>query len=82
MLSERIKHNTYQGRFAQLYFWRTQAQQEIDFIEIEDGVMSAFEFKFNPKKMPRAPKPFSDTYPNASFEVITPNNYSSFVGIQ
>ena len=82
MLSERIKHNTYQGRFAQLYFWRTQAQQEIDFIEIEDGVMSAFEFKFNPKKMPHAPKPFSDTYPNASFEVITPNNYSSFVGIQ
>ncbi|MBQ0119345.1 MAG: DUF4143 domain-containing protein [Bacteroidales bacterium] len=82
MLSERIKHNTYSGRFAQIYFWRTHAQSEIDFIEIEDGVMSAFEFKFNPKKTPNAPKAFRDTYPNASFEVITPDNYSSFVGVQ
>lgn len=82
MLSERIKHNTYQGRFAQLYFWRTQAQAEIDFIEIEDGKMSAFEFKFNPKKMPSAPKSFRDTYPQAPFEVITPDNYFSFVGLE
>mgnify|MGYP003289094659 CR=1 FL=1 len=82
MLSERIKNNTYSGKFAQIYFWRTQAQSEIDFIEIEDGIMSAFEFKFNPKKTPNAPKAFKDTYPDASFEVITPDNYSSFVGVQ
>lgn len=82
MLSERIKHNTYQGRFAQLYFWRTQAQAEIDFIEIEDGQMSAFEFKFNPKKIPSAPKAFRDAYPQVPFEVITPDNYFSFVGLE
>lgn len=81
MLSERIKHNAYRQSYAQIYFWRTQAQQEIDFIEIEDGVMQAYEFKFNPKKMPRAPKAFSDTYPDALFHVVTPDNYSSFVGI-
>jgi len=44
--------------------------------------MSAFEFKFNPKKTPKAPKSFSDTYPQATFEVITPDNYASFVGIE
>jgi len=82
MLSERIKHNAYRGSFAQLYFWRTQAQAEIDFLELEDGRMSAFEFKFNPKKTPKAPKSFSDTYPQATFEVITPDNYASFVGIE
>ncbi len=82
MLSERIKHNAYRQSYAQLYFWRTQAQAEIDFVEIEDGRMQAYEFKFNPTKTPRAPKAFRDTYPDASFQVITPDNYQPFVGIE
>ena len=81
MLSERVKHNAYRQSYAQIYFWRTQAQAEIDFVEIEDGVMQAYEFKFNPNKTPRAPKAFCDAYPNASFHVVTPDNYHSFVGI-
>ena len=67
--------------YAKIYFWRTQAQQEIDFVEIEDGMMQAYEFKFNPKKMPRVPKAFSETYPEALFHVVTPENYTSFVGV-
>ena len=82
MLSERVKHNAYRQSSAQIYFWRTQAQAEIDFVEIEDGAMQAFEFKFNPKKLPRAPKAFTDTYPEAVFQVITPDNYTSFVGVE
>lgn len=82
MLSERVKRNAYRQSYAQIYFWRTQAQTEIDFVEIEDGMMQAFEFKFNPKKLPRAPKAFTDTYPEAKFQVITPDNYTSFVGIE
>lgn len=81
MLSERVKRNTYHQSYAKIYFWRTQAQTEIDFVELEDGMMQAYEFKFNPKKMPRAPKAFCDTYPNATFQVITTENYHSFVGI-
>lgn len=81
MLSERVKHNAYRQSYAQIYFWRTQAQVEIDFVEIEDGVMQAYEFKFNPNKTPRAPKAFCNAYPNASFHVVTPDNYHSFVGI-
>lgn len=82
MLSERVKHNAYRQSYAQIYFWRTQAQAEIDFVEIEDGAMQAFEFKFNPKKLPRAPKAFTDTYPEAAFQVITPDNYTLFVGVE
>lgn len=82
MLSERVKRNAYRQSYAQIYFWRTQAQAEIDFVEIEDGAMQAFEFKFNPKKLPRAPKAFTDTYPEAVFQVITPDNYTSFVGVE
>lgn len=81
MLSERVKYNAYRQSYAKIYFWRTQAQAEIDFVEIEDGVMQAYEFKFNSNRMPRVPKAFAETYTNASFQVITPDNYQSFVGI-
>ena len=33
MVSERVKHNAYSGSFAQLYFWRTHDQKEIDLVE-------------------------------------------------
>ena len=47
MVSERVKHNSYASNFANLYFWRTHEQQEIDLIEEEDGKLRTFEFKWN-----------------------------------
>ncbi|MDE5795906.1 MAG: DUF4143 domain-containing protein, partial [Muribaculaceae bacterium] len=79
LISERVKRNAYLGTYAQLYFWRTQTQQEIDLIEECDGHLMAFEFKWNPKAKARIPRIFMDTYPNSSFEVITPDNYRSFL---
>src|SRR5574344_300991 len=49
-ISERIKYNHYHRNFANYYFWRTTQQQEIDFIEESDGLFTAFEMKWNPKK--------------------------------
>ena len=49
-ISERIKRNHYTGYHCNMYFWRTTSQQEIDYIEESDGMMSAFEMKWNPKK--------------------------------
>lgn len=81
MLSERVKYNSYRQSYAKLFFWRTQTQSEIDFVEMEDGVLSAFEFKYNPNKSPRMPKAFSEAYPGSSFQVISPDNYHAFIGI-
>lgn len=50
IISERIKQNAYNQRDAQLYFWRTVEQQEVDFIEIYDGQMIAFEMKWRKNK--------------------------------
>ena len=36
MVSERVKRNAYTGSYAQLYFWRTHDQKEIDLIEEEE----------------------------------------------
>ena len=79
MVSERVKRNAYIGRFAQIYFWRTHDQKEIDLIEDEDGVINTFEFKWNGKVKQTLPKAFSTSYPNSSFEIITPDNFWSFV---
>ena len=43
MVSERVKYNAYSGSFAQLYFWRTHDQKEIDLIEEQDGILKTFE---------------------------------------
>ncbi|MGV8096206.1 MAG: ATP-binding protein [Mangrovibacterium sp.] len=80
MVSERIKYNAYSGRYAQLYFWRTHDQKEIDLIEDQDGVLNTFEFKWNLKKNKSSqPKIFKDIYPGSTYEVITPDNFWSFV---
>ena len=44
IVSERLKRNEYSQSYANSWFWRTQAQQEIDYVEEQDGHLSAFEF--------------------------------------
>lgn len=79
MVSERVKRNMYCGSFAQLYFWRTHDQKEIDLIEEEDGMIRAFEFKWNPKAKSRVPEQFIKSYSPTEFTVISPDNYWEFV---
>ena len=79
MVSERIKRNSYSRSYAQMYFWRTQQQQEVDLIEEQDARLTAFEFKWNTKKKAKLPKTFIDNYPNTDFKVISPDNYVEFV---
>ena len=78
-ISERIKFTAYNQLWCNRYFWRTHEQKEIDYVEESDGVLSAFEFKYNPKKKVKIPKHFAEAYPNAKFQVITPDNFEEFV---
>mgnify|MGYP003296437931 CR=1 FL=1 len=79
MIAERKKRNDYQQNYAQLFFWRTQQQKEIDLLEWKDGHLDAYEFKWNAGKHPTMPKAFADAYPDSSFAVITPDNYLGFI---
>ena len=80
LVSERIKRNDYAGRtFVKHYFWRTQQKKEVDLIEIEDGRMSAFEFKWKPGKAVAAPRQFTTQYNNAEFNCITPSEIGDFL---
>jgi len=76
---ERWKKQHYQNIFCNTYFWRTYDQQEVDLIEECDGVLSAFEFKWNPNKKAKVPRAFANLYPNAVFECISQANFLPFL---
>lgn len=79
LISERIKVNHYRKRYVNTYFWRTQAQQEIDYIEEADGQFKAFEFKWNERKTSKLPAKFAEAYAPQIFEVINRQNFDSFL---
>ena len=79
LMVNRYTYSSYSGNFAQLFFWRTHEQQEIDLIEEQDGVLHTFEFKWNGKARNSQPRVFANSYPTSTYEVITPDNYWSFV---
>ena len=79
IIAERLKHNAYNSFYGKSYFWRTQQQQEIDYIEDIDGVLHTYEFKWNNSKHPRLTDTFAKNYPNHTFTVLSPENYQSFV---
>ena len=82
VIAERLKQNAYKGSFAQSWFWRTRQQNEIDYVEEEDGRLQAFEFKWNDRKgNVKCPESFVKSYPDAEFKVITPKNVEEFLDV-
>jgi len=79
LMSERIKFNDYTNKRTNYYFWRTYDQQEIDLVEEENGELSGYEFKWNPKKKVKVPGGWKNGYPKAKFQVINPDNYLDFI---
>lgn len=80
IIAERMKYIRNNNIWANTYFWRTQDQQEIDYIEERDGNLYAYEFRWNPKSKARLSRTFSSAYPGVQFEVINPQNFESFLG--
>ncbi|NOZ45580.1 MAG: ATP-binding protein [Chlorobi bacterium] len=79
LISERFKAISYAGVWMNKYFWRTQAQQEIDYVEEYNGIFYAFEFKWNPKSKKRFSKFFTNAYPSNKTTIINRDNYFNFI---
>lgn len=79
LISERMKHNAYNAFYGKSYFWRTQQQQEVDYIEDYDGVLHTYELKWSSTKQPRLTETFAKNYPDHTFTVVNPDNYQDFV---
>jgi predicted AAA+ superfamily ATPase len=78
LIAERMKCQMYHQWHAARYFWRTVQKQEIDYIEERDGVLKAFEFKWNSKGKNRIPAAFLREY-EAEGLVIDIHNFRDFV---
>jgi uncharacterized protein len=79
VIAERMKWLRYNNKHVDTYFWRTTQQQEIDYLEEENGQFRAVEFKWNSKQKARFSKTFLNAYPIANSMVISPENFEHFV---
>jgi predicted AAA+ superfamily ATPase len=79
LASERVKHQNYKEKTVSNYFWRTYDQQELDWLEVENGNLRGFEFKWNENRKAKIPGAFVKAYPEATFEVINKQNYLDFI---
>ncbi len=78
IISEFIKKQAYARIFSNNYFWRTYNKKEIDFVEERDGRLSGYEIKWGLKRV-KAPDIWTKTYPDASFKVISKENFLEHV---
>lgn len=83
MVTERLKRNHYLQRAVTPWFWRSLQQQEVDYVELEKKKLSAFEMKFSPgRKGSYVTKAFTNLYPKATTNVITPENFMEFCQLE
>ncbi|WP_221389542.1 ATP-binding protein [Dyadobacter sp. NIV53] len=79
LISERMKVNHYNQAYGKQYFWRTYAQQEIDYLEEYDGLLHAYEFKWSPTAKAKFSKTFTGAYPDAVTKLINRENFEEFL---
>ena len=80
LVMEREKVRAYTPIHANPYFWRTWDRQEVDLVEDREGKLFGYEFKWGNTKV-KEPRDWCGTYAEASYEVITTENYLPFVGV-
>lgn len=79
VISERLKYQQNKQMIVANYFWRTYSQQEIDWVEEQEGKLFAYEIKWNENKHAIMPAAWKAAYPDSSFEVINPSNYLQWI---
>lgn len=80
MILERMKYISSTGGFGmEQMFWRTTAQQEIDYIEIYKNNTRAFKFKLNEFEKVTGLKVFKELYPEVEVKLVSPKDVYNFV---
>jgi predicted AAA+ superfamily ATPase len=79
IISERLKMLSWSDDDAKGFFWRNYNKSEVDYIERKRDLIKAFEIKWNTNKQYRVSRAFTNLYPNAETQIVTPSNLVSFV---
>jgi len=77
-ISERIKVNRGHARLTSAYFWRTYDGTRLDYLEEENGRLSAYACQWVPSRW-QAPLTFVKTYPGSAVNVARPENFTEFL---
>ncbi len=73
-LTERVKHHAFLCDGAEIYFWRTRTQHEVDFLEVLNGRVSAFDCTVDPKRKTTSIRAFERAYPDTKVVAASPDN--------
>jgi predicted AAA+ superfamily ATPase len=79
LMAERQKVLQYDQLWRNGYYWRTQQQQEIDYVEVFDGKIEAYECKVNPARKPHFSLTFRKAYPEATTQWVNFTHFEEFV---
>lgn len=74
VIMERIKYNSNNSFLYNTYFWRDRDQNEIDYVEVKNSAIIAYEFKYKDRSS-KSVHLFKKTYSEAVVEVINKDNY-------
>ncbi|MCX6785825.1 MAG: ATP-binding protein [Candidatus Komeilibacteria bacterium] len=80
-VAERIKRHEALGSFAGLYFWRSYKGEEIDLVEVVNGAVDGFEFKWQDRGLPKRIKDIytKDLKGREELRVVSPQSFSKFM---
>lgn len=78
-ISERRKFIRNTALNPNCYFWRTLAQQEVDYLEERNGQLSAFECKWSIKQKGKVSRAFLSAYPESIAHVVHPDNFENYL---
>ena len=72
--TERLKQHAFRCDGAEIFFWRTRQQHEVDFLEVHNGKVRAFECKSSNKSKTTSIRAFERAYPDTPVTIVTPEN--------
>lgn len=78
-ISERFKKLSYEGFYGKTHYWRNTQQAEIDYLEILETKIDAYEIKYSPKKKVHFTKSFTEKYHPENTFVINSENFWEFL---
>jgi predicted AAA+ superfamily ATPase len=79
VISERKKKLAYQNEVKDTYFWRNTQQAEIDYLEVINDKIEAFEIKYNPNQKVFFTKSFTEKYHPNTTQVIHKENFWNYL---
>jgi len=79
LVSERIKWNRLNNKDIQYYFWKTHTKQIMDYLEVENGVVSAYKTSWEKRKTMKFPASFREAYPFSKSFALNRSTYWGFL---